>query len=576
MLKPMADPSALQRRIQEISRAAEERDALRRAQTAGLPYVDFKKTPVSIEAVKLVPEEDAKKGKLIAVQVVNQEVALAVYDPKLPETAAVIAALETRHFKVKVFIASLSGITENWHFYSFVLSASADITGKVEISKQRMEDLAKKLTTIVAVKKELSGLDMEKTSTTALMEVVLAGALATKTSDIHFEAEDDNARLRYRVDGVLHDVMERLAPRNYENLISRVKLLSSMKINIHGEAQDGRFTIGLLGKEVEVRVSIIPSEFGETIVMRLLDPAAISVELPQLGLRPDDLALVEAEIAKPNGLILNTGPTGSGKTTTLYAFLRRLSTPEMKIITVEDPIEYHVKGIEQTQVNPEVGYTFAKGLRAIVRQDPDVVLVGEIRDFETADIALEAALTGHLVLSTLHTNDAVGAVPRLTDLGVKPQSIGPALSLVIAQRLVRKLCTHCKKPKELTPDLKTRFEKFLAALPARVDRKPYAAPTLFESVGCDECSGIGYRGRIGIFEFFKGGSDLEELILEKVSEVSLKALAKKQGMVMMQQDGVLKVISGITTFEEVESVTGPIVWDIQNADSAAPVAEQQK
>ncbi len=574
----MAEPGVLQRKLAEITRAAEERDAVRRAQKLGVPYVDLKKTPVSIEAVRLIPEEDAKKAKLIGVQKADKEVALAVWNPSLPEAQSVINGLQAKKFSVKVFVASLSGITEGWHLYSFITPAAQEITGKVEIQKQRLEELSKKLTTIQAAGAELAGLDMGKTTTTGLIETVLAGALATKSSDIHFEAEEGSVRIRYRVDGVLHDVMTTLAPKNYSALVSRIKLLSGMKINIHGEAQDGRFTIGLLNKEVEVRVSIIPSEFGETIVMRLLDPGSISVDLPELGLRPDDLALVSADLQKPNGLILNTGPTGSGKTTTLYAFLRKLASPEVKIITVEDPIEYHVKGIEQTQVNPEVGYTFAKGLRAIVRQDPDVILVGEIRDFETADIALEAALTGHMVLSTLHTNDAVGAVPRLVDLGVKPQSIGPALSLVIAQRLVRKLCGHCRKKVEVTPDLQAKIENFLKSLPARVDRSPYGAPVIYEAVGCDECSGIGYRGRIGVFEFLEGGPEMEELILQQVSEVSLKTLAKKQGMVKMQEDGILKVVTGITTFSEVESVTGPLEWGAgaEAIPAAAAPAENKK
>jgi type IV pilus assembly protein PilB len=556
----MPDADALQHKLQEIARAAEERDTIRRAKALNLPYVDLKKAPVSIEAVKLVSEEDAKKGKLIAVQLGTPNVALAVNDPNLPETQAIIADLTAKKYVLKIFVASLSGIAEGWHFYTFISGKAKDITGKVEIEKQRLEDLSAKLTTIMAVHKALVETDLSKVTTTGLIEVILAGALATRASDIHFETEEKSVRIRYRIDGILHDAMEELPRKNYENLISRIKLLSAMKINVHGEAQDGRFTIGLTNKEIEMRVSIIPSEYGETIVMRILDPDSINVTLPELGLRPDDLALVTEELKQPNGLILNTGPTGSGKTTTLYAFLRTLATPEVKIITVEDPIEYHVKGIEQTQVNSEVGYTFAKGLRAIVRQDPDVILVGEIRDFETSDIALEAALTGHMVLSTLHTNDAVGAVPRLVDLGVKVESIGAALSLVIAQRLVRKLCKVCRKPLELTPELKTKIEQSINALPARVDRTPYATPTLFQPVGCDACSGLGYRGRVGIFEFFKGGAELEELILAKVTELTLKTLAKKQGMVMMQTDGILKAALGLTTFEEVESVTGPISW----------------
>jgi type II secretory ATPase GspE/PulE/Tfp pilus assembly ATPase PilB-like protein len=362
------------------------------------------------------------------------------------------------------------------------------------------------------------------------------------------------------VDGLLHDIAA-LPKKNYESLVTRIKLLCELKLNVHEEPQDGRFTISLPEKEIEMRVSLIPSEFGETIVMRILDPAGINVTLPQLGLRPDDLALVETELKRPNGLILNTGPTGSGKTTTLYAFLRKLVDPETKIITVEDPIEYRIAGIEQTQVDPDAGYTFAGGLRAIVRQDPDVLLVGEIRDQETAEIAIQAALTGHLVLSTLHTNSAVGAIPRLVDVGVKPASIGPSVTLVIAQRLVRKLCDNCKKPADIDSKKLEQIKKYLEKIPERVDKKPYEKITIFAPVGCETCGGFGYKGRRGIFEFFKGGPDLEEVILTEVSERALRKLAEKQMMVTMQQDGVLKVLSGMTTFEEVEGTTGPIAWE---------------
>ncbi len=552
--------SALQQKLKEIARAGEERDAIRRAKTLDLPYVDLRRAPISIEAVKTIKEEDAKKAWMVAVQIANHEVAIAAVNPKDPAAQEVLEALRAKKYTPKLFVASRSGVEEALRTYAQVSGTTTDITGKVEIEKSHLEKLSKELTTLTAATTELQKIDLEKATTSGILEVVLAGALALKASDIHFETEDQSVRLRYRLDGVLHDVLTKIPKKAYHGIVSRIKLLSGMKINVRDEAQDGRFTIGLESKDIEMRVSIIPSEFGESIVMRVLDPDAISVEIPQLGLRADDLAIVEYELKKPNGLVLNTGPTGSGKTTTLYAFMRRLTTPDIKTVTVEDPIEYHLKGISQTQVDTEAGYTFAKGLRAIVRQDPDVILVGEIRDFETADIALEAALTGHLVLSTLHTNDAIGAVPRLVDLGVKPQSIGPALSLVIAQRLVRKLCEKCKKPVEVTVDIKNRLEKFLKELPERVDRAPYGTPTVFESVGCEACGMTGFRGRVGIFEFFKGGPELEEIILDKVSELSLKALAKKQGMVSMQADGILKVISGGTTFAEVESVTGPLEW----------------
>ena len=291
----------------------------------------------------------------------------------------------------------------------------------------------------------------------------------------------------------------------YGNFVSRIKLLSEMKINVHDEAQDGRFTINLAGKDIEMRVSIIPAEFGETIVMRILDPSATMVGLPSLGLRADNLVIVKKALARPNGLILNTGPTGSGKTTTLYAFLRDMNSPEMKIITLEDPIEYRIEGIEQTQVDEESGYTFANGLRAIVRQDPDVILVGEIRDLETADIAMQSALTGHLVLSTLHTNDAVGAVPRLINLGVKAVSHRPGPRARHCSTPGSRALSGVQKAAPLDGATAEKIKKFLTRLPAHVDRKPYEHPTIYAPVGCAKCNGIGYKGRVGIFEFLKAG-----------------------------------------------------------------------
>lgn len=550
------------KKLQEIKKEAEERDAKRRAEKTGVPYADLGKTPINIEAVTIIPEAEAKIAKAVGIQLKNKDLAVVFYDPSAPEAKKLVEDLIAKKYTVKQFVVSMSALEQAWSYYRFVAAETKGITGKVEIDQEHFVAELQKFKTFQIVQETLTALDYQKESVSALLEMILAGALATRTSDIHYEAEEKGARIRYRIDGLLHDVAAALPKKNYESLVSRIKLLCNMKLNVKSEPQDGRFTIKIPEKEIEMRVSIIPSEFGETIVMRILDPAGINVTLPQLGLRADDLVMVEKELSRPNGLILNTGPTGSGKTTTLYAFLRKLVTPEIKIITVEDPIEYRIVGIEQTQVDPGAGYTFAGGLRAIVRQDPDAILVGEIRDLETADIALQAALTGHMVLSTLHTNSAVGAVPRLVDLGVKPASIGPALTLVIAQRLVRKLCESCRKSLEVDAEMKTKIENFFKKLPARVDKAPYANITLFlpNPGGCEVCNGFGYKGRRGIFEFFKGGPELEVTILKEVSEVSLRELAKKQEMVTMQQDGVLKVLSGMTTFEEVESVTGPIEW----------------
>ncbi len=550
----------LRAKIEKLRREGEERMAQQLAVKIGYPYADLGKMPVSLDAVKVISENEARDGKVAGIEIRARQLAIVAVNPDLPATKKIIADLRDKKYDVKVFVVSPSGLASAWRFYKFVKPVTENITGKVSITKTRLDDLRARLTSIEACKNELAGIDFIKTSVVVIVEIILAGSLAMRASDIHTEAGEKKAKIRFRIDGLLHDIFDEFPLAPYANFISHIKLLSGMKLNVHDEAQDGRFSIKLADKEVEMRVSVLPAEFGETIVMRILDPAATMVGLPELGLREDNLTLVEKNLKKPNGLILNTGPTGSGKTTTLYAFLRNMNNPEEKIITLEDPIEYQIEGVEQTQVDDEAGYTFANGLRAIVRQDPDVILVGEVRDLETADIALQAALTGHLVFSTLHTNDAVGAVPRLINLGVKPVSIGPALTLVIAQRLVRVLCPYCKKPSP--PDAATaeKIKSFLERLPAKIDKSKYEQYAVSAAAGCDQCSGIGYKGRIGIFEFLEGGADIETTILKEASEVALREVAKRQEMITMQEDGILKVLIGTTTFDEVVGATGEIAW----------------
>ena len=550
----------LKAKLAKLHREGEERAAERLAERLHLPYTDLSKKPVSLDAVRVIPEDRARNAKAASIESRAKKIAVAMANPELPAAKELIQWLESGHYEVKVFVVSLSSLEAAWHFYKFVKPETERITGKVSITKERIEELRTHLISLDAIRKEFEGLDFAKVSPVTMIEIMLGGALAMRASDIHTEAEEKTAKIRFRVDGLLHDVIDNVPPRVYQALVSRIKLLSEMKLNVHDEAQDGRFTIGLADKEIEMRVSVIPAEFGETIVMRVLDPSATRVGLPDLGLREDNLVIVKKQLERPNGLILNTGPTGSGKTTTLYAFLRTLNSPEIKIITLEDPIEYRIVGIEQTQVDEESGYTFASGLRAIVRQDPDVILVGEVRDLETADIAMQAALTGHLVLSTLHTNDAVGAVPRLINLGVKAVSIGPALALVIAQRLVRVLCPDCKKQTQPDDALKAKIKKFLDRLPAKVNKSNYANFKIYEPAGCTKCNNIGYKGRVGVFEFLEGGPDLEQTILKEASEIALREVAKRQGMVTMQEDGILKVLEGKTTFGEVENITGVIEW----------------
>ncbi len=393
--------------------------------------------------------------------------------------------------------------------------------------------------------------------TTEIAAIIFSAAVALKASDVHFEAGKDDALVRFRLDGLLYDVTH-LPKSSYSDILGRIKLISGLKLNIADAPQDGRFTIVRGKDDIEVRVSTIPSEYGETAVLRLLDPKAVALDLGDLGLRADDLLISEEELKNPNGMVLVTGPTGSGKTTTLYAFLKHAHNSELKTITIEDPIEYHLSGIEQTQVDPKNGYDFAAGLRSILRQDPDIILVGEIRDLETAEVAMHAALTGHVVFSTLHTNDAAGAVPRLVDLGTKPSIIGPALNLIVAQRLVRKLCEYCRVENTPTPELSSKIQKFITQLPARVDRTKII-PKTYSFKGCDKCHN-GYRGRIGVFELLEVDDVLESLIAKEVTEEEIREFAIKGGMVGMQADGILKTLAGITTLDEVERVTGPIEW----------------
>jgi type IV pilus assembly protein PilB len=548
----------LEEKLAAQRRAAEEADAKRRAEKLGLPYLDLISTrvPTEIKAMQLVPEEEARKASLLPLQLVRKKLVVAALNPENPETKAVLEKLKEK-YEVEVAVASLSGLAHGWGYYQYAAGEAADISGKVEIEHARLEALKNQISSLTQVAQTIAAFKSPRTS--ELLEIVLGGALSLRASDIHLEPAAAKAGLRFRVDGLLHPAAE-LPTLAYRSLVTRVKLLSNLKLNITGEAQDGRFTVELENRDIEIRTSVIPSEYGETVVLRLLDPATLKVNLEELGWRVDDLAIVKREVKKPNGLILNTGPTGSGKTTTLYAFLKYVFKPEIKIITVEDPIEYHLAGISQTQVDPEAGYTFASGLRSILRQDPNIILVGEIRDKETAEIAMNAALTGHIVFSTLHTNDAVGAVPRLVDLGAPPNVIGPSLSLIIAQRLVRVLCPDCKEKEELDAGTAKKIAAFLAGLPERVNRKPYEHPAVYRPKGCAKCGSLGYRGRTSIFELLLVTEAMENAIYKNPTELELKRLAKEQGMTTMQEDGILKVLSGMTSFAEVERLTGPIGW----------------
>ena len=397
-------------------------------------------------------------------------------------------------------------------------------------------------------------------STTSTAELIFSLATELDASDVHFETSREGARLRFRLDGLLYDLI--IVPSHiYDLILSRIKLISGLKINVVNSPQDGRFSMKRADTTIDARVSTIPAEFGEMVVVRILNPKTIALKLDDLGLRADDRELINQELKKPNGMILVTGPTGSGKTTSLYAFLKEVQNPELKIITIEDPIEYRLAGIEQTQVDKAGNYDFNNGLKSILRQDPDVILVGEIRDQETAETSLHASLTGHLVFSTLHTNNAAGAVPRLIDLGVNPRIIGPALDLIVAQRLVRLLCPKCKAERQLSEEEKNKIPAFLSVVPVKVDKPSLEGIKVFSAAGCSECEG-GYKGRVGIFEFLEVDDVFEELVNKGATEGEMEKAAKAAGMVGLQADGLLKVLAGETTVEEVERITGPIEWKV--------------
>lgn len=415
------------------------------------------------------------------------------------------------------------------------------ITGKIEVS----EKIKQEIKNISEYRRKIEE-NLGKTIS-EVFEIIMGGAIFLDSSDIHLEPTENEAKVRIRVDGVLQDVLF-LKRKIYEQLLTRVKLVSGLKLNIFDKPQDGRFSVISANLTIEIRTSTLPSEYGETVVMRILNPKSL-ISLEELGLREDLLKIFKKEIKKPNGMIIITGPTGSGKTTTLYAILKEIKKPEIKIITIEDPIEYRIEGVVQTQVDPKKGYDFANGLRAIVRQDPDVILVGEIRDLETASIALQAALTGHLVFSTLHTNDAAGTVARLIALGEKPVNIAPALNMAVAQRLVRKVCPKCVKFENPT---KEEFEKLKNNL--KKIKEIGSDIKIPKAVGCIDCNFTGYKKRTGIFEAFLVDDEMEKFILKSPSIAEMREKAIEKGMITMFQDGLLKVLKGETTLEEVERV----------------------
>ncbi len=541
-------------RVEDLKKREEEELAKILAPKYGVGYLDLTVQPINIDALRILKEEEAHDGELAVFNEIDKKIDVAVLSPNKPKTQAIIEELKNKGYIPSVFMVSHQSLKKVWDMYKEMSYSFETRSGALDISNEEIVDLLKKATSL----KDITALIQEVLSAkksyriSKILEIILAGALATKASDVHLEPEEDYVRLRYRLDGVLQDVLT-FDLETYKLLVSRVKLISNLKLNV-GSAQDGRFSIKLPDGDIEIRTSLLPGAYLESIVLRILNPRSISVPLEELGIHPHLLEVLKKEIAKPNGMILTTGPTGSGKTTTLYAFLKKIHTPEIKIITIENPIEYHLPGIVQTQTNADTGYTFAEGLRSALRQDPDVIMVGEVRDSETAEIAINSALTGHLVFSTLHTNNAGGTFPRLIDLGINPKILSSAINISIAQRLVRKLCQVCKKEIVLDDKQKNLVEKVIAGVPNKDFFKDVSKDKAFISVGCKECNHTGYKGRLGIYEGILMDSNIEKSVRENPSEREIFDAARGQGILSMAEDGVLKVLQGATSFEELARV----------------------
>ncbi|MGM0482610.1 MAG: GspE/PulE family protein [Patescibacteria group bacterium] len=549
------DKEAREDKLDSFRTREQEHLAKRLADKNGLSYADLSTVFIKNRAVSLIPEEEAREGHLVVFDKVNKNIKIAVLSPKYEKTREIIKDLKDRGFKPEIFVVSEKSLEYAWKIYEDIKYIKEKEAGSFDISEESISKYRKQLKKTEDIKEQVKEMTGGKSfaDTSSILELVLAGALSLGASDIHFEPKENDLRLRYRIDGSLIDISF-IPPKIYSKILSRVKLLSGLKLNVANEAQDGRFSIKISQKSIEMRTSIIPGSYGESIVLRILDPDNINVPLEGMGMRNRMFNVFLEEIHKPNGMILTTGPTGSGKTTTLYASLKKIYDPEKKILTIENPVEYHLEGIVQTQTNSKKGYTFSEGLRSALRQDPDVIMVGEIRDEETAEIAVNAALTGHLVFSTLHTNNAAGTFPRLIDLGINDKTLSSAVNLSMAQRLVRKLCPECKRERKIERNEKEIFHSILEPLGYRLILEILEDANVFDPVGCEKCHGMGYKGRTGVFEAIRMDENIEKVVINNPSERDIKKAARGQGIPDMRQDCVLKVLEGITSFKEISGI----------------------
>jgi type IV pilus assembly protein PilB len=549
------DESKQNKRLEEMRKNEEEDVSRILAGRYGYNYLDLSAIPINSDALRILNEEEAEASNVAVFDMVGKKIQVAIISPKDDKTISVINKLSADGYFPVVHMVSKKSLEKAWSRYKDLSYSSESTAGTFDIAGDSVLAIMGQVKHIADIEKLTNDLLGVKQTyrISKIMEIMLAGALALGASDIHLEPEEVEVRMRFRIDGVLLDTF-RFDKGTYALILSRIKLLSGLKLNVKDEAQDGRFSIKIKDNDIEIRTSLLPGAYNESIVMRLLNPKSIAVSLEDLGIEKRTLDILLEQINKPNGMLLITGPTGSGKTTTLYAFIKKIYSPDIKILTIEDPIEYHLDGIVQTQVEEEKGYTFLAGLRAAMRQDPDVIMVGEIRDAETAGTAIQAALTGHLVFSTLHTNSAAGAYPRLIDLKVNPKTIPSAMNVAMAQRLLRKLCVYCKKERD--PNEKER--KIIDGTLDSIHDKTYLTDIqtlkIFDAVGCDKCNNTGYKGRIAIVEAILSTKEIEQVIVTNASDREIKKAAESQNILDMKQDGILKVLKGISSIDELGRV----------------------
>jgi len=540
----------LNSKLDKIKTSKLEEEIKQKALTSSLKYINLNGFPIIPNALSLVEEDNARSLEAICFYLSDKTFKIGTTAPHNPQFKRLVSELEQEHNKkADIFLISEKSLNYALEFYK-ALPKIMEIKEGVSITEKDLKKYEQKDLSFDKIEKLLQDVDVSE-----IITIIIATAIQVEASDIHIEAEEEAIKIRFRIDGVLH-IISSLSNELWSKIISRIKLVSNLKINIVDKPQDGRFTIHLKAEDIDVRVSTIPTKYGESVVMRLLKSSATSLKFKDLGIRGKSFVELKSQIKRPNGMIITTGPTGSGKTTTLYAILKKLNSPRNKIITLEDPIEYRLAGVNQSQIKKDKDYSFASGLKSILRQDPDIVMVGEIRDLETADIAINASLTGHLVISTLHTNSAAAAVPRFLAMGVKSFLLSPSLNAVIGQRLVRCLCSHCKEEQNLDNDTMTQVLNILNKIPAssgsKLDENELNNLKFYKGKGCPKCHGLGYKGRIGIYEVLVMSPEIEKTILDnRVSENIIQDLAQKNGMVTMLQDGLLKAKEGVTTIEEV-------------------------